>query len=1506
MAENNNLSREELSLKQVALEEEALSLGATQQEVDTLARREPASQLPVSFKEDPLTFDDDFGDIDTALQTSPQGSSDAYFESNSIETSLVRRATNPALDATVAYDDTKQALSMSPSVPLTRESYQELYAQDVTNEVRAVVAEDINSDPRFGPVYQETLESLDIVEDEYKGLIGAQKILADTYASETPLSRSVREQEAKGFMGALYREWAEDRGVLDSIMDATGIILQPLSFTMDANDLIKAIDPDFSGDALKELTKVVAGYQVLDPELKQAVLPDLFNAVVEASNENEFQIAAFMGMLSDPDFVLSSKIVGGIEAVEAGTLLASAPLTLPAKTLKSFQKLSSFRQQLKGYGNKAEAVNSTRTKNSTPVGEAMDADATDWENTIIGTNATDELSPIYQRMTDDIKESVVKPIRDAKEEGAFVKIDALTEEEKLSRQTSYLDALKKDNPGTIQRAEVVADNSEGFTVQYQVSTRGDKPVVRQEEIKWTVDDAGSLIAVNEKVSESAVKALGQKLLSPETLLKGIDDKIVADVTFGGLQAATLRKQLATVWKGTEKGLSTKSNVKVDEVLLAGDEASVVYKPGDLLAGNVQTASGKVKLTEAEVKSYYSKRAFLEESWRLQNHITKRQLEFRGFKEARWTNPLNGIEEVQIAKPFKDGRGFTTDPAESIIAPGINGQKVSITKRSDLDVKAAIENGYTPVQFLDPIAINGTRVRFGLIPNTTGKQVVKNLPDNVLNKSVGYVPRISKPGYYYVKDTARSSVRTVARFKTKPAAEEWAATRHAEQVADNVPADQTVNLQVIQDRDFNALGVVAEEANTYGGLYTGARNRTGIFEGEGLADEVSRLSTGQSVQRMVESISNQMPLNEYRIAVVDKWKQGATQALKNQGVESDALIFRQLADPAEWKTVSLNSISDVPTRTALEAHRTYMINSLRIPMNQENGWSNFVMKTADLLPNSKVRDKIVNIASADPLQSLKGATFDAYLGWFNPRQLYVQTQNAALSVSMYPLQAPGAIKDAFIQRIFLYTPTVDKALLKQASKGLAKDADISDMQLSLEQFKRSGLRDGVMRTADYRANLGGFSQGTKESFQKISSAGRIFFEEGESMARLISWNIARRNWKAANPSRAMDDVAIREITDDTLRMNMNMQRENAASWQTNALTAIPTQFLQVQAKLVENVVGGALGNGKWTQKEAAMAFVGQLALYGTAGVPLVEQVAEWSKSQTRAGDPLTFNVENPTIGKAIDTGVVGTFFNAIGFQNNFSDPGSIIAGLDDNVLYDLAVGFSKLASGDSNSINFSAPSVGVVQRGLTAAGSTKDAMMTTYEAAKTFSVAKTLEIAQDSALKAIDDVAAITSTWSNARKIYFLHELGGITDKRGNISISVENMEGISFQSLLAKAMGIPLDIENAYYDQKIMNYDRKKAEQESVRALKKSINTFRINGNKEMFEATQAVILSEWEKEPNVRQELISRTLNSTREQRSGFDRENYQFITNYIRSSGNTGTKSFQANLIKPTPEQE
>lgn len=1488
-----NLTREELAVKQESLEQEALALGATEEEVSALVGRDVSMPTETDY-------------IVAALDNVPPGASDTFVSVESTKLAALKGSADKQTSKSDLYDLSHNSLSGN-FVDEVMEANLQQFSSAQSQQVMDFLNEVGTQQP--GTLTSDMMEAASA--PIYTGLLGFQEALSDIYYDETTAEREKRTLEVQGYYAALTERKAEEQGVLENISDGFGLILDPLLYTFDIDDLA-VLDPTAKGTTdLGKVSNIIAGFQSLDPDAQASIAPELIEKIWEATGNNEFKASALSSLLFDPDF----RVTIGIDAALDATVVLPT-LIGGFKIAKGMKKMHTLRSKLKIAGSPEEAIAQTEGRVAR-VKDAMDADAMDWENNLVGADiADDDLAFEMGKIADKVREEVVAPLRELQKDKAIIKLDALTPDEKNLYVQSKLDALSTSDkvPG-IRKAQVTRQDADGFEISYEVNAPGKKGVIKRTmKLDWSKDAAGTLIGIDKDLSKSLSAVYGHKILSPETVLRTLDDSIVSDTTFGGLQSSVMRNSLGKIWKDTEKSLlsiptMTIRNGKpvfargdarraVDELLLAGDEAGEVWSVADLRSGNVQTLSGKRGYSAQEIEAYYAKRAFLDESHGYQNQLVRSKLKFLGQKHVKWVDEA-GNEVSDLGKTVKDLRGLGDDV------------KVLRTETGMVDSLATVRAGAMDpsevvVKFLKPRQVDGKEVTHGIVKVSDKYGSIAELPRDVLNKVRGYVPRVSKPGYYYVKNTKDGS--TLARFKKRDNAQAWADKTAERMNSERVHGDGTdpVALRAILDRDFSAIDGVIEDANTYGGLFTGARSKDGVFAGDDLLGEVTRLSAGQSVNRMIDNIAFQMPMNEYRLAMMQRWQNTAKQLLLREGgITLDSPIIRDIQSPTEWANADIAShISDASTRNMLVAHRDYMIDSLKVAHKEERRFSSLLMDIAERPAlNNKVadklglRDKVISIASHDPAQALKGGTFDAYLGWFNPRQLFVQTQNAALAVSMHPIHGLTAVPESFIQRAFLFTPTTDPSLMRKAAKGIVKDQKtIDDMIDSIEQFKKSGLRDGVMRTGDYASNAGGFSNGALDSFRAFNAKGRVFFEEGESMARLISWNVARKRWKAANPGKAIDDEAVKSITNDTLRMNMNMQRENAAWWQKNAFTSIPTQFLQVQAKLVENVVGGFTGTGKWTKAEAASALTGQIFLYGTGGVALAESFSGAVK-EGYGGSGLQFAMDNPKANQFIDRGVTGLMLNSMGFENNFSESGSILAGLDDNIVWDIGSNFVDLAQGNANTIEFKAPSIGVAQRGTDAIGSA-------YQAIVDVAVSPTLETLGDSLLESVSSFAAISSTWSNARKALWLHRFGEIQSKDGSIIANAEQTSGLSLQTVIARASGFTTDIEDAYYKGMVWEMDRKQTEKDSSDAIIDSWNLFRQDGNLGKFQGNFALIMSEYENRPDLANSIVRRTFTRLLSPKTKVHRQVKRFLTDYMKSGGALKPRSFQGPLVTE-PEQ-
>jgi hypothetical protein len=85
--------------------------------------------------------------------------------------------------------------------------------------------------------------------------------------------------------------------------------------------------------------------------------------------------------------------------------------------------------------------------------------------------------------------------------------------------------------------------------------------------------------------------------------------------------------------------------------------------------------------------------------------------------------------------------------------------------------------------------------------------------------------------------------------------------------------------------------------------------------------------------------------------------------------------------------------------------------------------------------------------------------------------------------------------------------------------------------------------------------------------KFLDKGTFFFREGERLTRMTAWNAAYREWKKANPGKAIDSQARNEILSRQNLLSVNMTRSSASWWQQGVLS-VPTQFFSYQIRLMD--------------------------------------------------------------------------------------------------------------------------------------------------------------------------------------------------------------------------------------------------------------------------------------------------------------------------------------------------
>jgi hypothetical protein len=534
----------------------------------------------------------------------------------------------------------------------------------------------------------------------------------------------------------------------------------------------------------------------------------------------------------------------------------------------------------------------------------------------------------------------------------------------------------------------------------------------------------------------------------------------------------------------------------------------------------------------------------------------------------------------------------------------------------------------------------------------------------------------------------------------------------------------------------------------------------------------------------------------------------------------------------------------------------------------------------------------NLHSKDPLRALKGATFNLHLGWFNVRQLWVQAQNASIALSMHPVHGVKAIAKMFPMRAAIHSDNPDmwRAIAK-ATPGLEEESFVKEIQM----FKDSGIMDAIVRTADFDANVSGIGMSSMNSLRKASKGGRIFYENGELASRIVAWDIARSTLVEAG-----EEITAKSLTDETIRMHMNLQAENAAAWQQGVL-GIPTQFMQVFTKFAENLLPKTMGGtGKWTAKEKASVLAGQFIIYGTVGVPIAEDLTA-AVAEMMGMDSASAQQENPMLVEGLQEGLWGMFFEAFGIQNNFSESGNLLAGIDDNVAATIIGAFYDHFAGNPVDSGAEISKVALGAGGNSVMRS-KDAAIGMYEAAKNIMTHPSPATVGHELLGVVDGLAAMTSTWSNARKAFYSEYYSmGLRSKRGTIMMTTEEL-GANWQTNLARAFGFETDKETALWKA----YDYNTSSKNEMRAVKDDLqhiyNQFIRSGNVELYRKQRAAIMGPYENTEAGRK-IIENFNKSVLDGKSAFSREASAFTKDYL---GNGGTLPLSTGTLLNTNEDK
>jgi hypothetical protein len=754
---------------------------------------------------------------------------------------------------------------------------------------------------------------------------------------------------------------------------------------------------------------------------------------------------------------------------------------------------------------------------------------------------------------------------------------------------------------------------------------------------------------------------------------GTSSQVYAQRVVGVMQESRYQKLLTEYVRPSIEALSGKEKVLLDNILVLGDKEGRVLDDLEIL-GIDPAANVKV------VNAYKHVRALRDVLWTMRNDTAVQVLTKQG-------NRSIITSKITLEVPTEQLIGKLMDKNDRTLA-GKTGYDVSTGKQtlisnSDLEV----------VKLAEPVTIDGKKRSVLLMkPEDYSTTSI----DKVIPYRPGEYKRIYSDEYFVklrfnedVDGTPTQSFKTHRTAASKKEAEKYAASL-TEAISLHAKGALTLDkaASLMQPFGWKPEDLMADLAR---GKFEGAEvkvlyNRTDDDYTQEFAANYNNWSSerGEKITSIygedtvntlnpLDAIASEISNTAYITAVAD-WRASTIVRWHKEFFNELPIDVQAMSAEDAFFYMHNNKGRYVGGDQRLkfaERVQDYVMQELRVPSAQERAWIGGARHLSEVVEgvgdNKAMHFLGKTLRSTNDMPSwLRTISFHSFFG-FNPVQLLVQGANAVNALLISPKYGAMASKTAPLYRIALMSDNPEiwtkyAKLNKITSLGLGMQED--EFVQTVQAIRRSGLLDGINSTSLYGAETGAYGLFNRK-LRNTGAASSFFFNRGEEMSRLISFDIARREFKAANPTKSwFDDAALAAIIERQDDLTQNMTRANTAWWQKGAIS-VPTQFMQYQVKIMMNVVQSLLGNSRaFTRAEASRLLIGHMLMFGTAGFFLErfirEAVGEFTKdwdqeTQLYVQQGVVAGVINSISQYTTDEKLelaIGTRFNTFNFFEDF--------------------------------------------------------------------------------------------------------------------------------------------------------------------------------------------------------------------------------------------------------------
>lgn len=973
-------------------------------------------------------------------------------------------------------------------------------------------------------------------------------------------------------------------------------------------------------------------------------------------------------------------------------------------------------------------------------------------------------------------------------EGYFNEADAVTEN--INKAEGYLkeqtvsnkyrkqleDAVeKKFQTEQAENIRIVGKDETGTVFEYQALDESGELTDKTYRLSLDLDSAGNF-------GQSTMGLIREYVGSPTAFARGMLAEDVKTAQRVDYLNARINKHLTDLTSKALKPIGlvptpkTKAALaRVDKALREGDE----WKNADGSRGHVFSVDElRTKFgldTDNEVSAYYRINRLYNNLWHIRNNEKRAELDILGYKNVNFSR--NG--DNAIGKHYENALTARSAMTSKSISQIYDSQLDEILDFNSLPsdyMAKAYEEGKVFIRMDEPYDIGGDRGlhRYALVD----KEEVGDLPRQVLARKTGYVPRIYEDAVYFVKERKTIKVdgdkeyhpkSTLRFFDNKKDADIFREDLIQKAMRDKgLDRDKAEGMYVrLSDREEEQLSMAAGEiSHGSSGLYSGARAEDAILFGLN-GDKANRVNSFESLIKNVGNVAKYTSMNKWRLGLEQRWINSANEIFKAKGQEARIESFKRLPKESESspEVRFLNRVYDQirDWQGFATPSEQFFSNTVRQLMDFTSGKD--LKRTSRFLGNFK---------DADPVAAARATAFHTLLGFANPAHAWIQAQGAATALSLgFGKYMTQTLRNTSALTMLGYGAKNPSRYSLVAKANLM--GDTSELEAMHKLWLKTGYEDSVLQTADYAAASKGYGM-SMAVFKRVADNGLFFYKQGEFFNRRMAFTTALERWKESNKVKTIKNVSdseLKDIMDDANAIMLGMSKANRAPFQKGVLS-LPSQFLQVTTKSIETMTGL---NKHFSPQDRGRLIFGQLALYGTADIPLVS-IPTMIATELFGMDQQDIE-ENPVFFKTLNDGFWGmTTMNIFGADLEVSSRGSLLKGVSDFI------------------DNWFVRESSFTEKALGAFGSSGNRFWEDFtRRLRPMTISNMSEIDfEDIGALIVSPAFKTLSTYNNLEKAYIMEKLDAAYSRSGKLVA-----EGFSFGEVVGQALGFqPTKVTDTY------------------------------------------------------------------------------------------------------------